>query len=75
MSILILEAWEDNPEKDGDDWIDNITIPKPGTIKTFSESYSLTIEGVNRIASLTLTYHNLTTDPTPCSSNNEPGKS
>ena len=77
-SALILEAWEDDSAVGGDDiddFIDNFMIPMPGTLSPFRQTYALTVEGVNGIANLTLTYHNLTTDPSPCNSYSEIGKS
>ena len=65
-SVIVLEAWEfdDFDQECMDDKIDNFTIPIFGTVDKFNHSNSLTLQGENGIANLTLNYGNLTTDST-----------
>ena len=60
--------------RDYDEWfsdgdlIDSFTFPLSSPLNNFNSSNSLTVPGQNGVAILTLSYGNLTTDPTPCNS-------
>ena len=63
-TVLVLEAWDyDSAAEAGvDDKIDNFTITISGPVDTFNHSNSMTLQGENGIANLTVNFGNLTTD-------------
>ena len=67
-----MEVWDwdiDYPDTVADDdEIDNITIPLSSPLDKFNVSNSLTAQGHHRVGNLTLSYGNLTTDPTSSNS-------
>ena len=63
-----MEVWEDDPEQDGDDIIDNFTIPISNTTFTCNQSKLVNVKGNTDIGNLTVIYYNLTTEPTSCGS-------
>ena len=73
-SSLTVEVWEHDTngwysEKDE---IDIFTIALSSRLHKFNLSNSLTVEGHHRVGNLTLSYGNLTTDPTSCTSAVQP---
>ena len=70
-SSLIVEVWDYDDVND-DEGIDNFTFPLSSPLNKFNQFDSLTIQGHHRVGNLTLSYGNLTTDPTPCSSMDSP---
>ena len=73
-SSLTVQVWEDDKEYGHfeDDKIDNFTITLSSPLNKFNPSNSLTIQGHHRVGNLTLSYGNLTIDPTSCSSAVQP---
>ena len=67
-----MEVWEDDPEVDGDDLMDNFTIAMLSSVFDSNQSNPLTIEGMKGIGELTLAFYNLTTNPTSCSAQDNP---
>ena len=63
-SFLVLEAWDFDGEAEAyvDDKIDNFTIIIYGTVDALNHSNSLTLQGENGIANLTVNFGNLTTE-------------
>ena len=68
-----MEIWDDDPQTNGDDLIDQYNIPILDMISTVHESEPTVIQGVKEIGKLTIAYYSLTTDqlvPSSCSSAN-----
>ena len=61
--------WEDDPEKGGDDLMDQFIISLPASAPDLNQCHILNVPGQYGIGTLTVAYFNLTTDPvTSCSS-------
>ena len=58
----------DYDESNDDEEIDNFTFPLSSPLNEFNSSNSLTVQGHHKVGKLTLSYGNLTIDPTPYSS-------
>ena len=72
MTLFVEVFDEDSYDEGGiDDEIDQFTITIPGNVSTMNQSYSLTIQGLNEVGNLTLSYFNITTDPITSSSSAE----
>ena len=61
----MVEVW-DHDCTSSDDKIDNFTIPLSSSLQMFNLSNSITVQGHYGVGNLTLSYGNITTDPTPC---------
>ena len=66
-----MEVW-DYDDANEDDKIDTFTFSLSTPLNKFNLSNSLTVQGYHKIGILTLSYGNLTADPTPCNSMNSP---
>ena len=55
-----------------DERIDKFTFPLSTPLSKFNISNSFTVQGDYRLGNLTLSYGNLTADPTPCNSMDSP---
>ena len=64
-SSLLVEVWEDEDSKVFHYKIDNFTFPLSNALNKFNSSNSLTVQGHHKVGKLTLSYGNMTTDPTP----------
>ena len=68
----MVEVWDDDVGGTDDDkepdFIDNFTFPLSNPLNKFQSSNSITLQGNQNIGNLTLSYGNMTTDPTPCNS-------
>ena len=71
---LIVEVWDDDPEENGDDLIDQFIITILDTVFAVNESEPIIIEGGKGTGYLTIVYCNLTTDQLvpSCSSTDVP---
>ena len=64
-----MDVWDyDGDGGQHDDKIDNFTFPLSNPLNKFKSSNSLTVQGHHKVGNLTLSYGNMTTDPTPCNS-------
>ena len=66
-----MDVWDDDPEVNGDDLIDQFIIPILVTVSGLNDSESKTLNGVQGIGELTIAYYNFTTDqlvPSSCTS-------
>ena len=62
-----MEVWDNDEGVDQyDDRIDNFMFPLSNPLNKFNSSNSLTFQGLHKVGNLTLSFGNLTTDPTPC---------
>ena len=66
-----MEVW-DYDDLNADERIDNFTLPMSSPLNKFNLSDSLTVQGHHRVVNLTLSYGNLTGDPTQCNSMDSP---
>ena len=66
-----MDVW-DFDDADEDERIDNFILPLSSPLNIFNKSNSLTHQGQQGIGNLTLSYGNLTTDPTPYDSMDSP---
>ena len=58
--------WDDDPQINGDDFMDNFTIANLSSLFDFSQSNSLNVDGMEGIGNIRLAFYNLTTNPTTC---------
>ena len=66
-----MEVWDDDFLGD-DEQIDNFTFPLSSPLNRLNLSDSITVQGHYKVGNITLSYGNLTTDPTPCTSMDSP---
>ena len=71
-SSLNLEARDYNGRFSDGDLLDSFTFPLSSPLNKFNSSNSIKVHGYQGIVLLTLSYGNLTTDPTPCNSMERP---
>ena len=64
QGLLTVEVWEDDGFEPFNNINDNFTFPLSNPLNKFNSSISLTVQGHHKVGNLTLSYGNLTTDPT-----------
>ena len=63
-----MEVWDYDDGDNSHERIDNFKLPLSSPLKKFNLTNPLTVQSHHRVGNLTLSYGNLTDDPTPCDS-------
>ena len=63
--------WDDDIEVNGDDLMDNFTIPNLASLFDFNQSNLLTVNRTEGISTVTLEFYNLTINPMTCNAGGE----